>query len=110
MELVKVPLQERADAAREGRTAQPEYLPCLVQEWAKMPIQAYFGSCRAELLQLYDLLGFAPEENPSYQAVALRIFNDYAASSENAQEEARLLAAPIRREWARDDWRGEEHA
>ena len=60
--------------------------------------------------QLYDLLGFAPEENPPYQAVALRIFNDYAASSENAQEEARLLAAPIRREWARDDWRGEEHA
>ena len=56
MNLTRVSLPERIEAAQEGRTRQPEYLPCLVQQWAKMPIRAYFGPCKVQLERLLELL------------------------------------------------------
>ena len=37
MEVTRVPLAERIEMARDGRTAQPEYLPSLNDSGAKCP-------------------------------------------------------------------------
>ena len=99
-ELIRIPLDERIQSARDGRTRQPEYLPALVQQWAKMPIKAYFGDCEQELERLYAILNLAPDENPAYQAVAGRIFDlKYITSGGMDVEATELLAAPVRAKW-----------
>ena len=95
MELMKVPLASRVSAARNGQTCQPEYLPCLITLWAKMPIKAYFGSCTEEREQLYELLDLAPEENPSYEQVAQRIYHDPCCSCGTPESATSLLAVPM---------------
>lgn len=100
MELTRVSLPERIEAAQEGRTRQPEYLPCLVQQWAKTPIRAYFGPCKAELEQLYHLLGFVPVDNPTYQTVAMMIFDLLYTDHERGTATIELLAAPVQTVWA----------
>ena len=100
MELTRVSLPERIEAAQEGRTRQPEYLPCLVQQWAKMPIQAYFGPCKAELEQLLELLKLSPEdENLAYQDIAMRLFGLINRDYIRGTAAMELLAAPVRTEW-----------
>lgn len=102
-ELIRIPLDERIRSARDGRTRQPEYLPALVQQWAKMPVKAYFGDCKQELERLYAILNLAPDENPSYQAVAGKIFDlkylNCTATGDVDIEAAELLAAPVWAKW-----------
>ena len=76
MNLTRVSLPERIEAAQDGRTRQPEYLPCLVQQWAKTPIRAYFGPCKVQMERLLELLELSPEdENLAYQDIAMRVFD-----------------------------------
>lgn len=97
MEIIKYSLSKRIQNVREGKVCQPEYPAALIQQWAKMPIKAYFGSCENELQQLYFLLGLAPEDNPSYASVAKMIFDnrDYAFGGLD-EEAVCLLAVPVR--------------
>lgn len=100
MELTRVSLPERIEAAQEGRTRQPEYLPCLVQQWAKTSIRAYFGPCKAELEQLLELLKLSPEdENLAYQDIAMRVFNLLNRDYMRGAAVMELLAAPVRTAW-----------
>ena len=100
-ELIQIPLDERIQSARDGRTRQPEYLPALVQQWAKMPVKAYFGDCKQELEQLYTILNLAPDENPIYQAAAGKIFDlkDLTTSGGVDIKAVELLAAPVWAKW-----------
>ncbi len=107
MDLTRVSLPERIEAAQEGRTRQPEYLPSLVQQWAKTSIQAYFGPCKAELEQLLELLKFLPEdENLAYQDIAMRVFDLLNKNYIRGTAAMELLAAPVRTAWERTKkWR-----
>lgn len=97
MEIVRCSLSRRIHITREGKVSQPEYLPALIRQWMEMPIKAYFGSCTEELRELYFLLGLAPEDNPSYGAVANMIVNNKDCPFGGLEEEATdLLAAPVR--------------
>lgn len=109
MELIRVSLPERIEAARKGRTRQPEYLPCLVQQWAKMPIQAYFGTCKAELERLYHLLGLVSEDTPTYQTVAMMIFDLLYTDHEKGTATMELLVAPVRLVWEQVQKRRNRH-
>lgn len=95
MELMKVPLASRMSIARNGQIGQPEYLPCIVAQWAKTPIKAYFGSCTEEREQLYELLDLAPRDNPTYEQVAQQIYHDPCCSCGTAESATSLLAAPM---------------
>ena len=100
MNLTRVSLPERIEAAQEGRTRQPEYLPCLVQQWAKMPIRAYFGPCKAELEQLLEHLKLSPEDaNLAYQDIAMRLFDLLNKNYIQGTAAMELLAAPVRTAW-----------
>ena len=96
MELTRIPLPIRLAVARSDQVCQPEYFPCLIQEWAKMPIRTYFSTCTEELQQLYFALGLASEENPSYQAVAEMVNDEMALFGGLNTEALGLLAAPVR--------------
>ena len=96
MNLTRVSLPERMEAAQEGRTRQPEYLPCLVQQWAKMPIRAYFGPCKAELEQLLERLKLSPEdEKLAYQDIAMRVFDLLGSDETRGTAATELLAVPV---------------
>ena len=97
MKFLRVALSERIEAVQAG---QPEYLSCLIQQWAKMPIRTYFGSCTKQLQQLLRLLCLAPEANPSYQAVAGMICGRRYSSGDMDTRAIRLLATPIQANWA----------
>lgn len=100
MELTRVSLPERMEAAQEGRTRQPEYLPCLVQQWAKTPILAYFGPCKVQMERLLELLEFSPEdENLAYQDIAMRLFDLLNKNYIQGTAAMELLAAPVRTAW-----------
>jgi len=100
MEIAKIPLDVRLQAARDGLVGQPEYLPALVRQWGGTRIKAYFGKCTQELDRLYEILGLAPEDDPTYQAVAGMVFNLRCTTYGTAAEEAAsLLAAPVRSKW-----------
>ena len=90
-----IPLNQRLEAVRDKKVCQPEYLPALIRQWARMPIASYFGPCRKELEQLRAVLGLTPEENPSYQEVAAKI-DDLPFCGEASAEALELLAAPVR--------------
>lgn len=100
MNLTRVSLPERMEAAQEGRTRQPEYLPCLVQQWAKMPIRAYFGPCKAELEQLLERLKLSPEdEKLAYQDIAMRVFDLLGSDETRGTAATELLAVPVWTAW-----------
>ena len=100
MNLTRVSLPERMEAAQEGRTRQPEYLPCLVQQWAKMPIRAYFGPCKAELEQLLERLKLSPEdEKLAYQDIAMRVFDLLGSDGTRGTAATELLAVPVWTAW-----------
>lgn len=109
MEVTQVSLSERIEAAQEGRTRQPEYLPCLVQQWAKLPIRAYFGTCKAELERLYHLLGLVSEDTPTYQTVAMMIFDLLYTDHERGIVATELLAAPVKMVWEQVQKRRNRH-
>ena len=110
MELTRLSLPERMEAAQEGRTRQPEYLPCLVQQWAKTPIRAYFGPCKAELEQLLELLKLSPEdENLAYQDIAMRLFGLLNRDYIRGTAAMELLAAPVRTAWDQTKKRRDRH-
>ena len=95
MKPMQIYLSERLASARNGQVCQPEYLPCLILQWARMPIKSYFGSCVQEQEQLYGILGLAPEDNPSYQDVAEQITLRINTGIREAIQAADLLAAPV---------------
>ena len=100
MELTRVSLPERIEAAQEGRTRQPEYLPCLVQLWAETPIRAYFGPCKVQLERLLELLELSPEdENLAYQDIAMRVFGLINRDYIRGTAAMELLAAPVWTAW-----------
>lgn len=110
MELTRVSLPERIEAAQEGRTRQPEYLPCLVQQWAKTPIRAYFGPCKAELEQLLELLKLSPEdENLAYQDIAMRLFGLLNRDYIRGTAAMELLAVPVRTAWEQTKKQRDRH-
>lgn len=94
-DFTQIPLDKRLEAARNKYTCQPEYLPALIRQWARMPIASYFGPCKKELEQLRAVLGLAPEENPSYQKVAA-IIDSLPFCGDVCAEAVELLAAPVR--------------
>ncbi len=110
MEITKIPLGVRLQAARDGLVGQPEYLPALVRQWGGTRIKAYFGECTQELDRLYEILELLPEEDPTYQAVARMVFDLRCTSYDDAaREAAELLAAPARSRWEKIRRRGEKH-
>lgn len=94
-EFTQIPLEQRLESARGGYVCQPEYMPALIRQWARMPIASYFGPCRKELEQLRSILGLAPEDNPSYQKVAA-IIDSLPFCGDECAEAVELLAAPVR--------------
>ena len=100
MELTRVSLPERMEAAKEGRTRQPEYLPCLVQLWAETPIRAYFGPCKVQLERLLELLELSPEaENLAYQDIAMQVFDLLGSDETRGTVATELLAVPVWTAW-----------
>lgn len=100
MNLTRVSLPERIEAAQEGRTRQPEYLPCLVQQWAKTPIRAYFGPCKVQMERLLELLELSPEdENLAYQDIAMQVFDLLNKNYIRGTAAMELLVAPVRTAW-----------
>lgn len=99
MEVTRVPLAERIEMARDGRTAQPEYLPSLIRQWGKMSIRAYFGGCTAELERFCELMRLAPEEDLTYQDMALMLFDLLYRDNSRGAEATQLLAAPVMAAW-----------
>ncbi len=100
MEIRRIPLDVRLQAARDGLVGQPEYLPALVRLWGGTRLKAFFGSCTQERDLLYEILDLAPEDDPTYQAAAGMIFDLRCTTFGNAGEEAAvLLAAPVRDKW-----------
>lgn len=93
VDLTRIPLAERIQSAQDGHVCQPEYLPALIRQWARMPIKAYFGPCKKELERLYAILGLKSDENPSYQDVAGMICDPkYALAAVEEEGIGRLLA------------------
>ncbi len=110
MEISKIPLDVRLQAARDGLVGQPEYLPALVRQWGGTRIKAYFGECTQELDRLYEILDLLPEEDPTYQAVARLIFDLRCTTYGDAFEKAaELLAAPARSRWEKLRRKGEKN-
>ena len=99
MEVTRVSLSERIGMAQDGRTAQPEYLPSLIRQWGKTSIRAYFGGCTAELERFCELMRFTPEDNPTYQDVALMLFDLLYRDQPRGTKAAQLLAAPVLAAW-----------
>jgi len=90
MNLSLIPLASRLKDAKDGYVCQPEYTPCLIQEWADMPIKAYFGGQPEALQKLYGILDIAGDSNPPYRLVAELIL-DQTHSFAGMEEEALLL-------------------
>lgn len=99
MKVTRVPLSERIEMAQDGRTAQPEYLPSLIRQWGKTSIRAYFGGCTAELERFCELMRLSPEDNPTYQDVALILFDVLYRDNSRGAEATQLLAAPVMSAW-----------
>ena len=99
MEVTRVPLSERIEMAQNGRTAQPEYLPSLIRQWGKTSIRAYFGGCTAELERFCELMKFTVEDNPTYQDMALMLFDLLYRDNSRGAEATQLLAAPVMAAW-----------
>ena len=99
MEVTRVPLSERIGMAQEGRTAQPEYLPRLIRQWGQMSIRAYFGGCAAELERFCELMRLAPEDDLTYQDMALMLFDLLYRDNSRGAEATQLLAAPVLAAW-----------
>lgn len=85
--------------AQNGRTAQPEYLPSLIRQWGKTSIRAYFGGCTAELERFCELMKFTVEDNPTYQDMALMLFDLLYRDNSRGAEATQLLAAPVMAAW-----------
>ena len=110
MNLTRVSLPERIEAAQEGRTRQPEYLPCLVQQWAKTPIRAYFGPCKVQMERLLELLELSSEdEHLAYQDIAMRLFDLLNKNYIQGTAAMELLAAPVRTAWEQTEKRRDRH-
>lgn len=109
MEVTRVPLAERIEMAQDGRTAQPEYLPSLIRQWGKTSIRAYFGNCTAELERFCTLIRLTPEDNPTYQDVALMLFDLLYRDNSRGAEATQLLAAPVLAAWAQVQKRRAAH-
>lgn len=99
MEVTRIPLSERIEMAQNGRTAQPEYLPSLIRQWGKTSIRAYFGGCTAELERFCELMKFTVEDNPTYQDMALMLFDLLYRDNSRGAEATQLLAAPVMAAW-----------
>ena len=99
MEVKRVPLAERIEMAQDGRTAQPEYLPSLIRQWGKTSIRAYFGGCPAELERCCELMRLAPEDDLTYQDMALMLFDLLYRDQVRGAEATQLLAAPVLAAW-----------
>ena len=99
MKVTRVPLSERIEMAQDGRTAQPEYLPSLIRQWGKTSIRAYFGDCTAELERFCELMRLAPEEDLTYQDMALILFDLLYRDNSRGAEATQLLAAPVMTAW-----------
>ena len=87
MQITQVYMNQRIESGKADTVCQPEYLPSLIRRWAEMPIKTYFGANTAELQRLYDLLGLAPHDNPSYELTAFLTMD--------IPEARELLAVPI---------------
>ena len=83
MEVTRVPLAERIGMAQEGRTAQPEYLPSLIR--------------------------LAPEEDLTYQDMALMLFDLLYRDNSRGAEATQLLAVPVLAAWKQVQERRETH-
>lgn len=99
MKVTRVPLSERIEMAQDGRTAQPEYLPSLIRQWGKTSIRAYFGGCTAELERFCELMRLSPEEDLTYQDMALILFDLLYRDNSRGAEATNLLAAPVMAAW-----------
>ena len=109
MEVMRVPLSERIGMAQSGRTAQPEYLPSLIRQWGKTSIRAYFGGCTAELERFCELMRLAPEEDLTYQDMALMLFDLLYRDNSRGAEATQLLAAPVMAAWKQVEKRRTAH-
>ena len=109
MKVTRVPLSERIEMAQDGRTAQPEYLPSLIRQWGKTSIRAYFGDCTAELERFCELMRLAPEEDLTYQDMALILFDLLYRDNSRGAEATNLLAAPVMAVWKQVQERRSAH-
>lgn len=96
MKLTRIPLAKRLDATAHGRTCQPEYIPCLIQGWADMPLKAYFGGQTEALRRLYKILGISEDANPPYRLAAGLVFEQMHSFAGMDEEALRLLTAPVK--------------
>ena len=85
-----IPLSERIENAKCGLVSQPEYCPCLIRQWAEMPVKAYFGRS-LQWRGLFRRLGLEMTANPTYQKVAEMI----KETDEEFLVELLILASPI---------------
>ena len=99
MEVTRVPLSERIEMAQDGRTAQPEYLPSLIRQWGKTSIRVYFAGYEKELERFCELMRLAPEDDLTYQDMALMLFDLLYRDNSRGAEATQLLAAPVMAAW-----------
>ena len=109
MEVTRVPLAERIEMAQDGRTAQPEYLPSLIRQWGKTSIRVYFAGCEKELERFCELMRLAPEDDLTYQDMALMLFDLLYRDNSRGAEATQLLAVPVLAAWKQVQERRETH-
>lgn len=109
MEVTRVPLAERIEMAQDGRTAQPEYLPSLIRQWGKTSIRVYFAGYEKELERFCELMRLAPEEDLTYQDMALMLFDLLYRDNSRGAEATQLLAAPVMAAWKQVEKRRTAH-
>lgn len=96
MEIQRLPLAERLQDCKNGRTGYPEYIPCVIRQLAEMPVLDYLGGMHLKWkCRFIDLLAFGAS-NPSYQCAAQKIRRLYQTEPKAAAEAMRILAAPMR--------------
>ena len=98
MDLEKLPLAERIQRCREGRTAYPEYIPSVIRAFGELPLSEYLSGLDPKRRQrLLELIGCPDCGDRTYQWAALRVCELTARRPELAAEAMCILAAPMER-------------
>ena len=98
MDLEKLPLAERIQRCREGRTAYPEYIPSVIRAFGELPLSEYLSGLDPKRRQrLLNLLGCFNCTGRTYQWAALRVREMDIKHSKQAAEAMRILARPMER-------------
>lgn len=97
------PLRERVSRLSKGYPAHPEYVPCVIQSFAELPMSAYLQGFESEKEKLSMLLGMETGDidGMTYKDIACLIYEvkEQGDYEEIVEETVAVLAAPFQLYW-----------